>query len=374
MENTARYTLIGLFTLACLFASFAFVYWIKNVGGLGERAIYTVRFEQPVSGLTEGASVLFNGIRAGAVSRIALDSGDPKRVTATISLDPAVPVRADTQVDIAYLGLTGAAAVSLKGGSREAPRLMPRNGQPPEIVAGVGAGRTLSESAQDTLRHIDDIMNQNATPLNTAITGIATFADMLGRNAPRVEGLIGGLEKLTGTGAPTKGPSVYDLTAANNFPAGEKKIAQQLVVPDPNVLLLFDSQKILTRAGDGTYGNITNAQWADNLPKLVEARLVQSFENARQLNMVSRPIDSLNPAFRLETTIRSFYIASEATPQAVVAVTARLVSDKGDVAAARVFNATVRAKSIEAPDAVAALNEAFTKVAGEMVTWTVDSI
>jgi len=374
MENTARYTLIGLFTLACLFGAFAFVYWIKNVGGFGERAIYTIRFEQPVSGLTEGASVLFNGIRAGAVSRIALDPDDPKRVTATISVDPAVPVRADTAVDIAYLGLTGAAAVLLKGGSREAPRLTLQNGQPPEIVAGAGAGRTLSESAQDTLRHIDDIMSQNAKPLNTAITGIATFADMLGRNAPRVEGLIGGLEKLTGTGAPTKGPAIFDLAAASDFPAAEKKIAQQLVVPDPNVLILFDSQKILTRAGDGTYGNIANAQWADNLPKLVEARLVQSFENAQQLNMVSRPIDTLNPAFRLETTIRSFYIATEPEPQAVVEVTARLVSDKGDVAAARVFSATVPAKSIEAPDAVAALNEAFARVAGELVTWTVESI
>lgn len=374
MENTARYTLIGLFTLACLFGAFAFVYWIKNVGGFGERAIYTIRFEQPVSGLTEGASVLFNGIRAGAVSRIALDPDDPKRVTATISVDPAVPVRADTAVDIAYLGLTGAAAVLLKGGSREAPRLTLQNGQPPEIVAGAGAGRTLSESAQDTLRHIDDIMSQNAKPLNTAITGIATFADMLGRNAPRVEGLIGGLEKLTGTGAPTKGPAIFDLAAASDFPAAEKKIAQQLVVPDPNVLILFDSQKILTRAGDGTYGNIANAQWADNLPKLVEARLVQSFENAQQLNMVSRPIDTLNPAFRLETTIRSFYIATEPEPQAVVEVTARLVSDKGDLAAARVFSATVPAKSIEAPDAVAALNEAFARVAGELVTWTVESI
>jgi len=374
MENTARYTLIGVFTLACVFGAFAFVYWIKNVGGFGERAIYTIRFEQPVSGLTEGAAVLFNGIRAGAVSRIALNADEPRRVTATISVDPAIPVRADTQVDIAYLGLTGAAAVSLKGGSPDAPRLTRQNGQPPEIVAGAGAGRTLTESAQDTLRHIDDILNQNAKPLNTAITGIAAFADMLGRNAPRVEGLIGGLEKLTGTGTPAKGPAIFDLAAANDFPAAEKKIGQQLVVPDPNVLILFDSQKILTRAGDGTYGNIADAQWADNLPKLVEARLVQSFENAHQLNMVSRPIDTLNPAFRLETTIRSFYISTEPTTQAVVEVAARLVSDKGEVAAARVFSATVPAKSIEAPDAVAALNEAFAKVAGEMVTWTVESI
>ena len=73
MENSARYTLIGSFALACLVAAFGFVYWIKNVGGLGQREVYNVRFEQPVSGLTPGANVLFNGIRVGTVAAIALD-------------------------------------------------------------------------------------------------------------------------------------------------------------------------------------------------------------------------------------------------------------------------------------------------------------
>ena len=94
MENSARYTLIGGFAVACLLGAFSFVYWIKNVGGIGQRAVYQVRFEQPVSGLTAGANVLFNGIRAGAVAAVALDPADPKRVTATISLDPGTPVRA----------------------------------------------------------------------------------------------------------------------------------------------------------------------------------------------------------------------------------------------------------------------------------------
>lgn len=374
MENTARYTVIGVFTLACILAGFAFVYWIQNIGGLGERALYNVRFEQPVSGLTEGSNVLFNGIRAGAVARIALSPDEPKRVTATISLDPKVPVRADTQVDITFLGLTGAAAVALKGGSSEAPRLTPQNGQPPMLIAGEGTGRTLSESAQNTLRRIDGILNQNEKPLNTAITGIAAFADMLGRNAPRVEGLIGGLERLTGGGTPAAGPAVYDLKPATDFPASEKTLKEQVVVPDPNALILFDSQKILTRSGTGTYSNIANAQWADNLPKLVQARLVQSFENARQINMVSRPLDQLNPAYRLETTIRSFQIATEPSPQAVIEVTARLVSEKGEVAAAQAFTAKAPAKSAEAADAVDAFNKAFTQVAGEIVSWAIGAI
>lgn len=374
MENRARYTLIGLFTLACIVGGFAFVYWIKNIGGFGERAVYNIRFERPASGLAVGASVLFNGIRAGTVTQIVLDLDNPKRVTATISVNAGTPVRADTQVDITYLGLTGAAAVALRGGEKETPRLTPDNGRPPLLIAGPDAGRSLTETAQDTLRHIEDILNQNAKPLNTAVTGIASFADMLGRNSQRVEGLLGSLENLTGGGAPKQGPATYDLAAATAFPKIDKTIKAQLVVPDPSAIILFDTQKILVRNGAGTFSNIANAQWADNLPKLVQARIVQSFENARQLSAVSRPLDQLTAEYRLELTIRSFQLVSEPSPLAAIDITARLVSDKGAVADSRIFTASVAAKSAEAADAVAALSQAFAKVAGDIVVWTVGAI
>jgi ABC-type uncharacterized transport system auxiliary subunit len=62
------------------------------------------------------------------------------------------------------------------------------------------------------------------------------------------------------------------------------------------------------------------------------------------------------------------------SPNAVVDVSARLVSDKGAVANARIFTASVPAKSIEAPDAVAALNQAFSQVEADIVTWAVGAI
>ena len=374
MENSARYSLIGAFALACLLAAFAFVYWIKNVGGIGQRAIYEIRFEQPVSGLAIGASVLFNGVRAGAVTRIALDPDVPKRVSVTVALDPQTPVRADTVVDISYQGLTGAAAVALKGGAADSPRLTSNNGQPPLLIAAPDVGRSLTESAQETLRHIDGILDQNAKPLNTAITGIAAFADMLGRNSQRVEGLIGGLENLTGTGTPKAGPAIYDLTPATVFPQITKTIKGHLVVPDPSAIILFDSQKILIRNGEGTYTSVNNAQWADNLPKLVQARIVQSFENARQLNAVSRPLDQLNADYRLELAIHSFQIELAPSSKAVIDLTARLISEKGVVTDTRVFSASIPAKSTEARDAVAALNQAFSQVAADIVTWAVGAI
>ena len=145
-------------------------------------------------------------------------------------------------------------------------------------------------------------------------------------------------------------------------------------MPDPTALLLFDTQKILIRTNDGTYSNVKEGQWADNLPKLMQARILQSFENANQLKEVSRPIDMMEPAYRLELGIRNFQLVPEPTPTAVVEFTARLLDDQGKVADARIFSVSEQAKAIDAPDAVAALNAAFSKAAHELVEWTVDLI
>ena len=374
MEYRARYALIGAFSLICLLAAFSFVYWIKNTGGLGQRSIYDLRFEQSVSGLNPGASVLFNGVRVGAVTAIALDAAKPKRVTATISVDPGTPIRADTKVDITFQGLTGATAVSLVGGAPDAAMPKAENGKPPVLVAGADVGRNLTQSAQDTLHRLDVILDQNAKPLNTAISGIAEFADMLGKNSKRIEGLIGGLESLTGTGAPKQGPAIYDLAAATGFPEAGKTIKAQVVVADPNAIILYDSTKILTRGADGTYSSIANAQWPDNLPKLVQARIVQSFENAHQLKQVSRPIDQLTPDYRLELGIRSFYLEPGDAPKATVEITARLVSDKGAVEDSRAFAASAVAKGTDAAAVTAALNDAFGQVAKAIVGWTIEKL
>src|SRR2546428_13296532 len=100
METKARYVLVGLFTLAVIAGGFGFVYWLHNVGGLRDKAVYRIRFETSVAGLQTGAAVLFNGIRAGEITALALSADDPRRVTATVALDATTPVRADTKVGV----------------------------------------------------------------------------------------------------------------------------------------------------------------------------------------------------------------------------------------------------------------------------------
>ena len=117
METRARYALIGLFMLAVIAASFGFVYWLENKGGFSQRDVYQVKFQGSVSGLLVGSAVLFNGMRVGEVTELGLKADAPQDVTATIAVERDTPIRSDTEVSIETQGLTGGAAVALKGGT-----------------------------------------------------------------------------------------------------------------------------------------------------------------------------------------------------------------------------------------------------------------
>ena len=89
METRAPFALIGAFVLVAMLAIFGFVYWIANTGGIGARTVYAVRFNEPIGGVTPGASVLFNGVRVGAVSaiklgQIAIEAGWPQEAYAVV--------------------------------------------------------------------------------------------------------------------------------------------------------------------------------------------------------------------------------------------------------------------------------------------------
>src|SRR4029077_305215 len=143
METRANYVMIGLLTLVTIVGAFGFVYWFQHSGGVGERTFYRVVFDGVAQGLRTGGAVLFNGIRVGEVTDLRLNPKNPRQVLATISVAVTTPVRADTQASLNYQGLTGIAALSLKGGAPNAAELVP---PPNELVPVIGVD---PEAAQD---------------------------------------------------------------------------------------------------------------------------------------------------------------------------------------------------------------------------------
>ncbi len=245
MEIRARYTLMGAFTLAVIVAIFAFVYWLHNNGGLGERREARVVFHS-VSGLLPGSTVFFNGIRVGEVSRLNLRPDNPNEVEATLSIDPQTPLRADTVVGLEFQGLTGVAAVMLTGGTPDAPPLQADAGNTPVLFAGPTVGQSLTQAAQSTLQRLNDILEDNAAPLRGTMDNVKTFSDALARNADRVDGVMAGLERMTGGSSKPKGPT-YDLTPPSNFPQGMKVPDKTIGLSELTSPALLDNDKIQLR-------------------------------------------------------------------------------------------------------------------------------
>ncbi|MDP2409977.1 MAG: ABC-type transport auxiliary lipoprotein family protein [Pseudolabrys sp.] len=164
-------------------------------------------------------------------------------------------------------------------------------------------------------------------------------------------------------------PAAYDLAAASDFPRRSVSARGQLVIAEPATLAAYDSEKIVVRPAPGEAAQLGGAQWQDRLPRLVQARILQSFENASRLRAVGRPVDKLSNDFALITDIRAFEI-SVADNTAVVEIAAKIVRERtGRIMAARVFRVVVPAPSTQGAPAVQAINEAFVKAARQIVLW-----
>jgi cholesterol transport system auxiliary component len=184
---------------------------------------------------------------------------------------------------------------------------------------------------------------------------------------------LGGCSSLGGliTKSP---PPTFDLAAADKFPRRAGNLRGQLIVAEPVALAALDGDRIVVRPRPGETAALSGAQWEDRLPKLIQARLIQSFENASMLRRVGRPADKIATDFALVTTVRAFEI-SAADGTAVVELAVKIIHERtGRIIAARVFRAETPATATEGAAAVAALNQAFVKVAREIVVWAARAI
>jgi phospholipid/cholesterol/gamma-HCH transport system substrate-binding protein len=369
MEIRARYFLIGLFVLAVIAGGFGFVYWLDTTGGLAPRTTYRVAFDGPVSGLFNGSSVLFNGLKVGEVTRLEFDPSNPRGVSALVSIDSRVPVRADTGVGLDFRGLTGVAAISLSGGAADAPAL---SGDPPTLAASSAASQDVMAAARTALQHLDQILTDNAGPIKSAIGNIDTFAQALGRNSEKIDKIADGLVQMVG-GKKEQPAGNFNLTAPTTFPPISPMPDSTLAIADPTAEVVFDSQRILVTKDGETNPAFDTLRWADTLPVLIQATLVKSFENAGYLKATKR-VEGMQVDHELHIDIQDFSIAADGEPVANVAISAKILDNAQTIKAAKVFKASVPVKEMQANPAAVALDQAFGRVATDIVVWTLGQI
>src|SRR5262249_9157413 len=140
---------IGTATLAAIAAAFVGMLLFQKVRTARNQTLLRVVVDGSASGLRKGGSVNFDGVQAGHIVSIKLES--PRKVVALVMLDNNAPIRKDTAVGIEFQGLTGIAAISLVGGAAAAPPVPLDQDGIPILTADLSE----QESIVDSLHNYD---------------------------------------------------------------------------------------------------------------------------------------------------------------------------------------------------------------------------
>ncbi|MDB5505075.1 MAG: hypothetical protein JWR89_4977 [Tardiphaga sp.] len=271
METRANFVLIGTFTLAVIAAAFGFVLWFQNLHSTKLRSPLRIVFEGSASGLRNGGSVNFNGIRVGEVVSVKLDN--PRRVVALAMVENSAPVRKDTLVGLEFQGLTGVSAISLKGGDEAAPSVPLDQDGIPVLTADPNAVQDISEAIKATLQNVNRIVSENQESVKNSLRNVETFTATLARNSEVIDGIMLKIDSVMGKTDGIMGK------------------ADSVVARTDNILLGLDA---LAGGKDG--GELTAAvksfhELTENLDKRSGALML---DGRRTLGDISRAVNNLD--------------------------------------------------------------------------------
>jgi phospholipid/cholesterol/gamma-HCH transport system substrate-binding protein len=208
VERDARYATVALFTLACIVAALAFVWWYSGRGDRRDFDTYEIYFEGTVSGLSKGSPVRYLGVDVGRVTSLAVDRKDPGRVKVVAEIDAEAPVSGTTQAKLGFLGLTGLLYIDLQQNERlSAKRPLARGDRYPVIAARKGSIEASAERLPEILGQTAEIMerierllaDENVAAISTTIANLERATEQLPATLADAQALASDLRKISAT-------------------------------------------------------------------------------------------------------------------------------------------------------------------------------
>lgn len=177
---------------------------------------------------------------------------------------------------------------------------------------------------------------------------------------------------------PGGGPAPLDtylLTAPTLPERARARPRTQILIAEPTALRSFDGENIVVAPSRGSVQFLSGAQWGDRLPRLVQARLAETFQRSGRLGGVGLPGEGLAIDYQVIAQIRAFEIDLDGNGNARVELFVRVLNDRnGVVRASRGFTATSPVTGAGNDAYVSALDRAFGQVASEILDWTLGVI
>lgn len=157
----------------------------------------------------------------------------------------------------------------------------------------------------------------------------------------------------------------YDLNASKPPPA--RALSARVRVAEPLAALDLDGDRILVRTGPQQVATLAGAKWPERLPLLVQARMIQSFQNAGLTRQVSGN-PALGADYALDLDIRKFDLDVPHL-RVEIDIAAKLVTASGGVAAAEIFSADAPVGSTDPATVAAAMDGALSSVMKRIVAF-----
>jgi len=147
-----------------------------------------------------------------------------------------------------------------------------------------------------------------------------------------------------------------------------------LTVIRPSSTAFLDSNRIAVRPEPNVLQVYKGATWSDSLPDLVQAGVVQAFENSGKIKSVSRQNSGVPAEVALLLDIRQFesiYADGVKVPSAAIQIHAKVLEYPSNrVIAAKTFVVNVPSTSKEIPDVVLAFESGLNTAIADIAGWT----
>lgn len=194
------------------------------------------------------------------------------------------------------------------------------------------------------------------------------------RRAGRILSVLAGL-LLAGCGGGESIQAIYVLSAPDTPPVSAGTSAQ-LLVPEPAALEAYATSQIAVKPSPMTLAYYPEVALQDTAPKVLQAILLETFQNTGTVRAVGLPGQSLLINYQIVTEVRAFQAETYGgTDRARVAVSVKILDDSnGRVVAHRIFGSQVPMPGDTAEDAAAGLNAAVQDLATQVVEWTLRTI
>ena len=224
---------IGIFGVTMIIAAWAGIRFLKGFDIFSRNSVYYAAYDQ-INGVQAASPIMMKGVKIGTVTGISFDPQRSDNVVLQFTIKRQYHIPTDSEAKIYSNGLMGGKAIEInygtartylqKGDTLRSVRerdLMDVAGseldffkQKVSQVTGdlsrtlTNLNRLMEANAQNisgTLSHLNAITGDMAglldaekRNLKAAVDDLTEFSAMLGRNTPRVDSIVGNLNRITG--------------------------------------------------------------------------------------------------------------------------------------------------------------------------------